>query len=789
MSGKQVLKNRALSLRKLTIFIILGISFHTMMLTQSHAKEKPHQQRILKMPLNNPNFVGRKLELLHIHEALTAGPSHLFVVGLSGVGKTQLVRKYTQDHIDEYDLVWWFDASLSLQAQYSELAKALNRGILEGDNQIPEATIAGPYIMEAVHDKLPEISDRCLLIFDDINNPEEVTQSLGGASHAIFITNRDLDLGESIQITELAREDSIQILGTFFADDRYERTSLDALAETMGDLPASLVFAAGYIQNIPSMTIEAYVDLFNENQTLFVRLGEQVISSSEEMRRLKPFDFSLKLSLEELAKSSPVSYQCLKFLSCLSSQNITEDLIEEWLGFNGLDTALLHEITLNLTSRFYLTQVYSDPEKIYETHQLVQRTVRLLNTDDVDYLRSTEAFFVQYLNQDTLSVSDLFSRKKFLFQHIKCFYNTSESLVSLSSSFKVHLMHAAQNYGVDTSLSAYIQNSLEEAVESGRHDLEPFELARFLNTKGKLIFAQKLNLAIAETIESIELLKACEGDSRVQPELFLAGVNNLTDYYQIQGRLAEAQASCHELQEIAEGIKNPIYATVYHSFVALNFLYEGNYQEALASINESYRVILENGLSENLFVFVLVNKAEILARMAESPEELVQAQEFLEFLKTKIKEIFRDRPNHLSLRTNMVEGLLFLKAGNLDQAESILKEALQQYEALVASNAADPIQAFAHITLAQVDIQKENYEGAIKELKAGEHVLDTVLITKELDDLSAVYQYMTITAAQTGNLELAREYLGKQVDAFGQDHPRTLNIVAYFDLNGLPVPW
>lgn len=782
-------RTSALSLHKVITTIILAVSFHPVLMTHCYAKEHMHRKKVVKMPLNNPKFVGRKSDLLAIHEALIAGSSTLFVTGLSGVGKTQLVRKYIQNHIDEYNLVWWFDASLSLQAQYAELAKALNQRLLHDDNQIPEATITGPYIMEAVHDKLPAIRDRCLLIFDDINNPEEVTQSLGGASHAIFITNRDLDLGESIQIAELAREDSIKILGTFFTDDRYERASLDTLAETMGDLPASLVFAAGYIQNIPSMTIEAYIELFTENQALFEKLDQQIREGSEVGKRLKPFAFSLKLSLENLEKASPVSYQCLRFLSCLAPDNITESLIVDWLRFNDLEADLLHEIIFNLTNRFYLTQSYADPEKTYEVHKLVQRTVRMLNADDVGYLKNTESFFTQYLSQNTLAVSNLLSQQKYLFQHIKIFYEIAKSVIDISFEFQVHLMHAAQNYGVDVTLSEELGKSLDAQMSGGNTALKPFEIARFLNTKGKLIYAQDLNLAIESTQESLEILESCEGDPRRQAEQFLAGVNNLTDYYQIQGRLAEAQATCDAQQTTTEVINSPIYTAVYHSFVSLNHLYQGQYQEALNAINKSHAVLIESALSENLFIFVLVNKAEILARKAESIEELELAQEFMGALKIRVHEIFRDKPNHLSLRTDIIEGLLLLKTGNLDQAELLIKEALQKYEIIVASNAADPIQAFAHITLAQVHIQKENYEGAIKELKAGEHVLDTVLVTKELDDLSAVYQHMTITAVQTGNLELARDSLRKQVDTFGQDHPRTLNIVAYFDLNGLPVPW
>lgn len=49
-------------------------------------------------------------------------------------------------------------------------------------------------------------------------------------------------------------------------------------------------------------------------------------------------------------------------------------------------------------------------------------------------------------------------------------------------------------------------------------------------------------------------------------------------------------------------------------------MYEGDHIDALAHIESSFFHIQKGGFSENLFIFVKVNKAEILARMNRIPE-------------------------------------------------------------------------------------------------------------------------------------------------------------------------
>src|SRR5262249_42478151 len=67
------------------------------------------------VPARNPNFTGRAGLLEQLREQLVAGgatavlPAALY--GMGGIGKTQIAIEYIYQHIRDYDIVWWIQAS------------------------------------------------------------------------------------------------------------------------------------------------------------------------------------------------------------------------------------------------------------------------------------------------------------------------------------------------------------------------------------------------------------------------------------------------------------------------------------------------------------------------------------------------------------------------------------------------------------------------------------------------------------------------------------------------------
>ncbi|WP_341790507.1 hypothetical protein [Rickettsia endosymbiont of Polydrusus tereticollis] len=48
------------------------------------------------------------------------------IVGISGMGKTQLARMYAYENKNNYDVIWFIDCNLDINQQLLKLAKSIN---------------------------------------------------------------------------------------------------------------------------------------------------------------------------------------------------------------------------------------------------------------------------------------------------------------------------------------------------------------------------------------------------------------------------------------------------------------------------------------------------------------------------------------------------------------------------------------------------------------------------------------------------------------------------------------
>ena len=320
-------------------------------------------KQFARIPMKNKNFIGRSKELNVIEDNLKPSYSIFAVIGLSGVGKTQLVKKYTHKSKDQYEMTWWFDASSPLPPQFVQLANSWNKSATNPKDRIPQAAIKGPEIIEVVNEKL--------------------SQDEKSSNHHILITSKKSAKWKNVlKLTPLSRSESIELLEKKISIQKQNPGNLNDLADLLGDIPLTLVQAASHIQQVPSLTIEKYIELFKDNHGVLERLEHQITAPPNVKEYEKTFLSTMWLTLQELKETSPVSYEFLLFCTFIDHKGITEALIFDWLKDNGHDTELLHEITYNLTSRFLIEKTFEEQNSPYEMHQFLQGTIHCLIPDE-----------------------------------------------------------------------------------------------------------------------------------------------------------------------------------------------------------------------------------------------------------------------------------------------------------------------------------------------------------------------------------------------------------------------
>ena len=269
--------------------------------------------RVWNLPARNPTFTGRDGLLVAVRERLVAEDRAVVQAfqGMGGVGKTQLAIEYAYRHAGAYDLAWWVNAEQAglIGDQFAALGAALGC-VQPGD--LDEA------MRTAV---LGELRERggWLLVFDNAENPSDITGWLPGAGH-VLITSRErafAEIAAPIEVDVLARDESVAILrgrvtGLGAADG-------DRLAAALGDLPLAVAQAAGFMAET-GMPAAEYLELL---RTRAGKLLEQAAPGSSYPRSLAA---ATRLAADRLDREDPAAAQLASVCAFLAPQLISDDL-------------------------------------------------------------------------------------------------------------------------------------------------------------------------------------------------------------------------------------------------------------------------------------------------------------------------------------------------------------------------------------------------------------------------------------------------------------------------------
>ena len=108
-------------------------------------------------------FVGREKYIKTIDNLFKSGEKSLAIVGISGMGKTELAREYAKRKLSKYEVIWYFDMSSDLRLQFQILAHKINTELEEGKTIVSEdILLAEDSVKNYIQGK-----NNWLLIFDN----------------------------------------------------------------------------------------------------------------------------------------------------------------------------------------------------------------------------------------------------------------------------------------------------------------------------------------------------------------------------------------------------------------------------------------------------------------------------------------------------------------------------------------------------------------------------------------------------------------------------------------------
>ncbi|MFB8238687.1 FxSxx-COOH system tetratricopeptide repeat protein [Kitasatospora purpeofusca] len=332
-----------------------------------------HRPTVWEVPRRNRHFTGRSpaLDLLRDRfggRAGTAPTGVQVLLGLGGIGKTQIALEYAHRFAADYDLVWWIDAEQPelVTAAFAELAERL--GLRVGDSL--------GVAMEAAREALRrgEPTSRWLLVLDNVDEADDIVRYLPGGPGHVLITSRYFGWrrrAEALEVDVFERAESVEHLSRRLPDISAEEAG--QVAEAVGDLPLAVEVASAWLAETHT-PVSTYVAQLREESA-------RVLSMATPTDYPTPAGATWNISIARLSERSPAAVRLLQLCAFLSAEPISMRLVHSPEMANALvpydadlgDRMLLGSVIQSI-SRFALAR--ADPAtQSLQIHRIVQSTV------------------------------------------------------------------------------------------------------------------------------------------------------------------------------------------------------------------------------------------------------------------------------------------------------------------------------------------------------------------------------------------------------------------------------
>ncbi|KAB8171048.1 tetratricopeptide repeat protein [Streptomyces sp. 3MP-14] len=481
------------------------------------------------VPRRNSRFTGRERLLQSIHDQVQnaePGTGVVALLGLSGVGKTQVAAEYAWRFSSSYDLVWWVPADQrgTLRQRLAELAPSLN--LTTGPEYGERLRAVG----DALRRGRPYA--RWLVVLDGADSPETIADLVPTGNGHVLITSQNGAWGDYnnthlLPVPVYEREESVAFVRR--RAPRIGRDDADLLARTLGDLPLALDQTAGWLSD-STMTVREYVGLLRDDEDIEVGLRVAVDFDTS-----YPTAFSILLN--RLRETVPEAVELLRLCAFFAPGAIpvqllreipAEHLPEQLAGL--MSDPLRWNTATNKLVQYSVIQwdppnTDEDPEAAgtIMLHGMVQRTVRS-GMSEVDREVFSRAVRRGLANADPAVPTDtrLWPRYARIVPHLDAsgaLYSRHADMHTLIRNC-LRYLYLAGEYVAGIQLTDRVERAWREVFGEGHPLLRDLasQQAMLLRATGEYARTERINRGLLRRLEeegrgddSLDVLRVLEG--------------------------------------------------------------------------------------------------------------------------------------------------------------------------------------------------------------------------------------------------------------------------------------
>ena len=417
------------------------------------------------MPNSSNYFLGRESELSQMQHYLEKFKKKTFilaVVGIGGVGKTQLILEFANQNREYFGATWYINAESrsKIEASFMEMAD-----ILQIDMTLKISDLTRKVLIHLGRQIIP-----WLLVYDGVVNPKDIDSFVPHGKGMVLITSRNSCWDLCIPLQGLDRESSLVLLENM---TRIERsTCAERIAEELGDLPLALCQAAAFIKQ----TNADYEEYYN----IIVSRASSILDLNENTESLA---FSWNINLLQIAEENKTCRHWLECLAYLSPNSIPDKLSRSiFEQIESKDNLFNYKRIIKLALGYSLIEV--NEKKCINMHKLVQSFIRKAVVKDTDVPLVLETVFLSLF-----TIEQELELNKSLVDHLQFFLsiykaNSAES-GELYSRLGVYFLEIMRNIPLASSC---MHSAIKIKVE--KYGKTSPEAASSYNNLGNVFFEQ-----------------------------------------------------------------------------------------------------------------------------------------------------------------------------------------------------------------------------------------------------------------------------------------------------------
>ncbi|KAF2188819.1 hypothetical protein K469DRAFT_702535 [Zopfia rhizophila CBS 207.26] len=550
----------------------------------------------------DPDFVDRPGILAWLRDKCAGPGARAALVGLGGVGKSQIAIRYSYNVRDTLPQMFIFWVHASTRARFEEAYRDIADRL-----ELPGRDNLKIDVLRLVRNWLcDETNGQWMMVLDNVDDvgtffpksSESSSVSLAAylpqsPNGSILITSRNKDAASRLaggfqntkEVQTMDKSQGLQLLQNKLQDAAKEEGAADLL-RALDYIPLAITQAAAFINRRSRMTALGYLDEFRKNE----KKKESLLNwDFGDLRRDLSASNSVvttwQMSFERIRQERPSAADLLSLMSLFNPQGIPESVLRRY-GEKAVGTYNRDEPNDKFNEDFDTLQAYSliavtADNDVCEMHALVQFCTQVWLSSSGDAWRWRQKFVELVAQEFPTGQFENWAKCQRLLPHIASLYDVEPTTDDCLKDWAQILSNAAWYMWMMGSYKA-AQDVATKALRASERMLGKDNqitlisasiLVLVLQAQGKYSEAEKLNR---------RALEGYEKELGVQHPGTLTSVSNLALVLGYQGKYSEAEKLNRRALEGSEkelGVQHPDTLTSVDN-LALVLRYQGKYSEA-----------------------------------------------------------------------------------------------------------------------------------------------------------------------------------------------------------------